>query len=93
MKAQQLNYLMALIFLVGMTFAGCKKDKSSSTDTGIAGTDVAATQDAESQDATADNIDNLTDKLYFTPDADTYATLAALPGIGRVWRLTLKKSF
>ena len=39
------------------------------------------------------NIDNLTDKLYFTPDADTYATLAALPGIGRVWRLTLKKSF
>jgi iron complex outermembrane receptor protein len=39
------------------------------------------------------NIDNLTDKLYFTPDADTYSALGALPGIGRVWRLTLKKSF
>ena len=39
------------------------------------------------------NVDNLTDQLYFTPDADTYAALAALPGIGRVWRVTLKKSF
>ena len=33
------------------------------------------------------NIDNLFDKLYFTPDADTYAALGALPGIGRVWRV------
>ena len=39
------------------------------------------------------NVDNLADARYFTPDADTYANLAALPGIGRTWRITLKRSF
>jgi iron complex outermembrane receptor protein len=40
------------------------------------------------------NIDNLFDALYFTPNADpTYVNMSALPSIGRVWRLTLKKSF
>lgn len=39
------------------------------------------------------NIDNLFDKLYFTPDADTYVNLGALPSKGREWRLTLKRSF
>ena len=38
------------------------------------------------------NIDNLFDAHYFTPNADpTYANVAALPGIGREWRLTLKR--
>ena len=39
------------------------------------------------------NVDNLFDKLYFTPDADTYANLGALPGKGREWRVTLKRTF
>ena len=39
------------------------------------------------------NVDNLLDKLYFTPDADTYANLGALPGKGREWRVTLKRTF
>jgi iron complex outermembrane receptor protein len=39
------------------------------------------------------NVDNLTDQLYFTPDADTYVNLGALPGVGREWRLTLKQRF
>ncbi|EJL27664.1 outer membrane receptor protein [Caulobacter sp. AP07] len=39
------------------------------------------------------NVDNLFDKLYFTPDADTYANLGALPGRGREWRVTLKRTF
>lgn len=39
------------------------------------------------------NIDNLTDELYFTPDADTYANLGAIPGVGREWRVTLKQRF
>lgn len=39
------------------------------------------------------NVDNLFDKLYFTPVADTYANLAALPGRGREWRLTLARRF
>jgi iron complex outermembrane receptor protein len=39
------------------------------------------------------NIDNLFNKLYFTPDADTYANLGALPGKGRAWRVTLKRTF
>jgi iron complex outermembrane receptor protein len=39
------------------------------------------------------NIENLFDKLYFTPDADTYANLGALPGKGREWRVTLKRTF
>jgi iron complex outermembrane receptor protein len=40
------------------------------------------------------NIDNLFDKLYFTPNADpTYANVAALPSVGREWRLTLKRKF
>jgi iron complex outermembrane receptor protein len=39
------------------------------------------------------NIDNLTDQLYFTPDADTYVNLGALPGVGREWRVTLKRKF
>jgi len=39
------------------------------------------------------NVDNLFDKFYFTPDADTYANLGALPGKGREWRVTLKRTF
>ncbi len=39
------------------------------------------------------NVDNLTDQLYFTPDADSYVNLGALPGVGRQWRLTFKRRF
>ncbi len=39
------------------------------------------------------NVDNLADARYFTPDADTYANLAALPGMGRTWRITIKRAF
>jgi iron complex outermembrane receptor protein len=39
------------------------------------------------------NITNLADELYFTPDADSYANLGALPSIGRGFQITLKKSF
>ncbi|MFZ5730981.1 MAG: TonB-dependent receptor [Phenylobacterium sp. RIFCSPHIGHO2_01_FULL_70_10] len=39
------------------------------------------------------NVDNVFDELYFTPAADSYANLAALPGKGREWRVTLKRSF
>ena len=39
------------------------------------------------------NVDNLTDKLYFTPDADVYANLGAVPGRGREWRLALRRTF
>ena len=39
------------------------------------------------------NIDNLFDKLYFTPDADVFANLGAVPGRGREWRLSLKRAF
>jgi iron complex outermembrane recepter protein len=39
------------------------------------------------------NVDNLLDELYFTPVADTYANLAALPGKGREWRITLARRF
>jgi iron complex outermembrane receptor protein len=39
------------------------------------------------------NLDNVANARYFTPDADTYDNLGALPGIGRTWRITLKRSF
>ena len=39
------------------------------------------------------NIDNLANAKYFTPDADTYANLGALPGLGRTWKITLKRMF
>ena len=39
------------------------------------------------------NLDNFTNARYFMPDADTYANLGALPGIGRTWRITLKRDF
>ncbi len=40
------------------------------------------------------NVDNLFDALYFTPQGDaTYTNVAALPSIGRTWRVTLKRSF
>ena len=39
------------------------------------------------------NVDNLLDKLYFTPVADVYANVAALPGVGRTWRVALRRSF
>jgi iron complex outermembrane receptor protein len=39
------------------------------------------------------NIDNLFDELYFTPDADSYANLGALPSKGREWRVTLSRKF
>ena len=39
------------------------------------------------------NVDNLFDKLYFTPDADSYANLGVLPSKGREWRVTLARKF
>jgi iron complex outermembrane receptor protein len=39
------------------------------------------------------NIDNLTNRLYFTPVADVYANVAVLPAMGRTWRVALKRSF
>ena len=39
------------------------------------------------------NINNLFDKLYFTPDADTYLNMGALPSVGRELFLTLKGRF
>ncbi|MEO7053848.1 MAG: TonB-dependent receptor [Rhizomicrobium sp.] len=39
------------------------------------------------------NVNNLADRRYFTPDADTYANLAALPGVGRIWRITFRRAF
>ena len=39
------------------------------------------------------NVDNLFDKLHFTPDADVYSSVAALPSVGRAWRITLKRKF
>jgi iron complex outermembrane receptor protein len=39
------------------------------------------------------NLDNVFDARFFTPDADTYANLGALPGMGRRWRIALTKSF
>ena len=39
------------------------------------------------------NLENLFNKLYFTPDQDVYANVAALPGRGREWRVTLKRKF
>ena len=39
------------------------------------------------------NVDNLFDRLYFTPVADVYANVAILPGVGRTWRVSLKRAF
>ena len=39
------------------------------------------------------NADNFANARYFTPDADTYANLGALPGVGRTWRITLTRNF
>ena len=40
------------------------------------------------------NIDNLFDKFYVTPNSDpTYVNVAAIPGVGREWRLTLRQKF
>jgi iron complex outermembrane receptor protein len=39
------------------------------------------------------NLDNLADARFFTPDADVYANLGALPGMGRRWRIALSRSF
>jgi iron complex outermembrane receptor protein len=39
------------------------------------------------------NIDNLFDKLYFTPLGDSYSNMAVLPGRGREARITLKRTF
>jgi iron complex outermembrane receptor protein len=39
------------------------------------------------------NLDNALDARFFTPDADVYANLGALPGLGRRWRLSLTRYF
>ena len=39
------------------------------------------------------NVDNLADKLAFTPVADVYAEVAALPIAGRTWRARLRRAF
>jgi iron complex outermembrane receptor protein len=46
------------------------------------------------KDEMALNVDNLFDKFYVTPDSDpTYVNMAAIPGVGRTWRLTFKHRF
>lgn len=39
------------------------------------------------------NVDNLFDQRYFTPVADVLSNVAVLPGVGRTWRVTLRRSF
>jgi len=39
------------------------------------------------------NLDNVLDARFFTPDADIYANLGALPGMGRRWRISVSRSF
>ncbi len=39
------------------------------------------------------NVDNLADALYFTPVADVYSSVAALPSVGRTWRVALRRRF
>ena len=39
------------------------------------------------------NVDNLADTLAFTPVADVYAEVAALPIEGRTWRVKLRRAF
>lgn len=40
------------------------------------------------------NIENLFNKLYFTPNSDpTYVNMSALPGVGREFQVTLKRRF
>jgi iron complex outermembrane recepter protein len=39
------------------------------------------------------NIDNLFDEMYFTPSAETYKEVAAMPGMGRTFRINLRYSF
>lgn len=39
------------------------------------------------------NVDNLFNKLYFTPVADVYANIAVLPSKGREWRITVQRKF
>lgn len=40
------------------------------------------------------NIDNLLNTIYFTPNSDpTYVNMSAMPGVGREWRITLKRKF
>ena len=41
----------------------------------------------------AANIDNLFDEMYFTPSAETYKEVAAMPGMGRTFRINLRYSF
>ena len=39
------------------------------------------------------NLDNALDARFFTPDADIYANLGALPGMGQRWRIALTRVF
>ena len=39
------------------------------------------------------NVDNLFDRLYFIPVSEVYANVAVLPGVGRTWRVALKRTF
>ena len=53
------------------------------TITGAGALNTSGTTTFSSDDETA----------YFTPDADVYANLGAVPGRGREWRLSLKRTF
>ena len=48
---------------------------------------------SNSKAATRSDVNNLGGERYFTPGADTYANLSALPGVGRTWKVTLKRLF
>lgn len=39
------------------------------------------------------NVDNITDELYFTPGADVYANLSAMPSRGREFRFSISAEF
>lgn len=73
-------HLLAIVFLIGLSIAACKKSDSTDNTLNDAAT-IASTQDAESQDAQADNVDQSTDNIMDALESNNFsATKSATIG-------------
>jgi hypothetical protein len=72
---KKMKFSLSVISLcILFSLAGCTKDDKSS-DTGVAYTDVSASQDSESQDAIAENIDQSVDNSIDALEANDFTGL------------------
>jgi hypothetical protein len=71
MKKLQVQYWLAIIFLLGLAFTGCKKDE---TKTDLTKADLALVEDAETQDAVVDQVEQNSDNVLDQVESNDFSS-------------------